>query len=210
MNNNSQWLLLCIAILVCSCSHFKRKSDLIANYEERETQIREAVNHFESIMPNTFKVKIRFKSSDEIDLEIYEKSDISLENELVFRKWNIDIDNYTEEPQTEYDKKYNGKTNSFNLAKQKLKWTNKTIRELYEKLESAGCIGISNWEPIEIEYGYNAFGVYSYKLFKEELSEEQIDHYNDGCLNIYYKNKVVLSYGGGAIGMQCFEDYYQN
>ncbi|NAS30419.1 hypothetical protein GTQ40_05515 [Flavobacteriaceae bacterium R38] len=195
------------SIFLLSCGHSKRKSDLIANYEKRSSEITTAKEYFEQIVPENFNVRIRFDSTDEIDLVVYERLNDSTDNELLFRKWNINIDNYVEEPQSDYDKKYHGKTNSFELTKTKLNWTNETIEKLYEKLENADCIGISNWEPIEIEYGYNGLGVYSYKIFKEKLNEELIKKYNDGCNNIFYKDNIVLSYGGGAIGMQCFEDY---
>jgi hypothetical protein len=198
-----------LTILFISCGNSKRKSDLIANYEKRSFEIKEVMNYFEGIVPENFNVQIRYESSDEINLEVYERLNDTMKNELLFRKWNIDIDDYIEESQSDYDKKYNGKTNSFELTKNKLNWTNETIEKLYEKLESANCIGISNWEPIEIEYGYNGLGVYSYKIFKEKLNEEQIEKYNDGCNNIFHKDNIVLSYGGGAIGMQCFEDYYR-
>ena len=196
-----------LSVLISSCGRSKRKSDLIANYEERKSEIAESMEHFNKIVPENFKVRIRFESSDEIDLVVYESPNDSAKNELLFRKWNIEIDNYEEEPQSDNDRKYNGKTNSFELAKSKLNWTNETISQLYQKLASADCIGISNWEPMEIEYGYNGLGVYSYKIFDKKLSEEQMEEYDNGCSNIYYKDNVVLSYGGGAIGMQCFEDY---
>ena len=190
-----------------SCGKSKRKSDLIANYEEHSSEITAVAKYFEQIVPQNFNVRIRYDSSDEIDLVVYERLNDTTDNELLFRKWNIDIDNYVEEPQSDYDRKYDGKTNSFELAKSKLNWTNETIEALYEKLDNADCIGISNWEPINIEYGYNGLGVYSYKLFKENLNTEQIEKYNDGCYNVFYKDNIVLSYGGGAIAMQCFEDY---
>ena len=203
----STLLIGILSIFLLSCGHSKRKSDLIANYEKHSSEIQKLTSYFNQIVPKNFKVQIRYESSDKINLEVYEKLNDTLDNELLFRKWNIDIDNYIEEPQTDYEKKYHGKTNSFGLTKTKLNWTNETIEKLYQKLEAVNCIGISNWKPIEIEYGYNGLGIYSYKIFKETLKEEEIEKYNDGCTNIYYKENVVLSYGGGAIGMQCFEDY---
>lgn len=196
-----------LSIITLSCGRSKNRSDLIANYEERKNEIIKSMDYFNRIVPKNFNVRIRYESSYEIDLVVYERLTDSTDNELLFRKWNIAIDDYQEEPLSDYDKKYNGKTNSFELVKTKLNWTNETIKNLYEKLESAKCIGISNWEPVEIEYGYNGLGVYSYKLFKEKLSDEQMEEYDNGCDNVYYKDNVVLSYGGGAIGMQCFEDY---
>jgi len=196
-----------ISVLLLSCDNSKNKSDLIENYEKNSAQIIGVKNYFEKIVPDNFKVKIRYESSDQIDLEVYEKLNDKSDNELLFRQWNIKISNYIEEPQSDYDKKYNGKTNSFEFVKNKLEWTDETLEKLYEKLDSADCIGISNWEPVEIEYGYNGLGVYSYKIFNKDQIDMIKEKYNDGCNNLYYKENVVLSYGGGAIGMQCFEDF---
>ena len=124
-----------LTILFVSCGNSKRKSDLIANYEEHSSEILKVADYFEQIVPENFKVRIRYESSDEIDLIVYEKLNDSTDNELLFRKWNIDIENYVEEPQSNYDKKYHGKTNSFELAKTKLNWTNKIIEELYDKFQ---------------------------------------------------------------------------
>ena len=198
-----------ISVLFLSCGKSKRKSDLIANYEKHSSEIMIVADYFVHIVPQNFEVSIRYKSSNKINLEVYERINDTSERELLFRKWNIDIENYLEEPQSDYEKKYHGKTNSFELTKSKLNWTNKTIAELYKKLKTADCIGISYGEPVKIEYGYNGLGVYSYKIFNEKSPEELIEKYNDGCANIYYKENIVLSYGGGAIGMQCFEDYQE-
>ncbi|MCB0485992.1 MAG: hypothetical protein KDC47_07340, partial [Flavobacteriaceae bacterium] len=56
-----------------SCESSKRKSDLIANYEKHSSEIMNVKNYFEQIVPKNFNVRIRYNSSDEIDLEIYER-----------------------------------------------------------------------------------------------------------------------------------------
>ena len=48
--------------------------------------------------------------------------------------------------------------------------------------------------------------MYFYKLFDQQLSESEIKHYNDGCQYLYHGSNIVLEYGGGAIGPQCFLD----
>jgi hypothetical protein len=212
INNQMKYKIIIIGfltVLIYSCNT-KRKSDLIANYEKNKSEIIEVKNYFNEIVPENFNVNIRFESADVINLEVYERPIDSLKSILLFRKWNIDFLDYKDEPDKGWDKKYHGQTNSLELVKNKLNWTSKTINELYQKLHSADCIGISNWEPTEIEYGYNGLGVYSYKIFDQNLDEKEIEKYNDGCNNIFYKDNVVLTYGGGAIGMQCFEGYQTN
>ena len=195
-----------LTLLILSCNS-KNKSDLIRNYENKSSEINEVKNYFDKTIPENFKVSIRYKSSNIIKLEIYEKLNDSSENELLFRDNNVNFSDYKEKPQKNSGKKYYGKTNSLELVKKKLNWNNENFKELYQKLESAECIGVSNWKPTEIEYGYNGAGVYSYQIFEKNLTEQEIEKYNDGCNNIFYKDNIVLSYTGGAFGMQCFENY---
>lgn len=52
-------------------------------------------------------------------------------------------------------------------------------------------------------------GIFSYVIFDQNLSENKIEDYNDGCTYIFYKDNVVLEYSGGAIGMQCFPEFHR-
>jgi len=45
---------------------------------------------------------------------------------------------------------------------------------------------------------------YSYLIFEQNPDKAKIDKYNNGCTYIYYKMNIVLEYGGGAVGPQCF------
>ena len=195
-----------LTLVILSCNS-KKKSDLIRNYENKSSEINVVKKYFDKIIPENFKVSIRYKSSNIVKLEIYEKLNDSSENELLFREYNVNFLDYVEKPEKKSGKKYYGKTNSLEVVKNKLNWTNQIFKELYEKLELAECVGISNWKPIEIEYGFNGAGVYSYKIFDKSLNKKEIEKYNDGCNNIFYKENIVLSYTGGAFGMQCFENY---
>lgn len=49
-------------------------------------------------------------------------------------------------------------------------------------------------------------GKYSYLIFDRPLSEAEKKDYDDKCEYIFYKENIVLEYGGGAIGTQCFPD----
>ena len=48
-------------------------------------------------------------------------------------------------------------------------------------------------------------GVYMYKVFDEPLDDKLTEKYNDGCTYIFHEENIVLEYGGGAVGPQCFE-----
>ena len=73
-------------------------------------------------------------------------------------------------------------------------------------LDKANCISVYNKDAIEIGYARSGMGKYSYLIFDKSLTEEEKDKYNNGCEYIFYKDNIVLEYGGGAIGSQCFPD----
>ena len=50
-------------------------------------------------------------------------------------------------------------------------------------------------------------GKYYYLVFDDNLSQNEIEEFNDGCTYIFYKNNIVLKYSGGTIGPQCFPDW---
>ncbi|SHM83571.1 hypothetical protein [Polaribacter sp. KT 15] len=99
-----------LTLLILSCNS-KNKSDLIRNYENKSSEINEVKNYFDKTIPENFKVSIRYKSSNIIKLEIYEKINDSSENELLFRDYNVNFLDYKEKPQKNSGKKYYGKTN---------------------------------------------------------------------------------------------------
>lgn len=197
--------ILLLSIFISSCG--KNKKDLIENYEENLSDIIKLKEYYSKIVPDNYLVRIRYDSSEEIDLFVYQPIPNSNERELLFQQWNLNIYNYKPKSRTEYDKKYNGKTNSFVVVKEKLNWTNETFIKLYEKLENVNCIGITNRNPTEIEFGYKGMGVYSYLIFDENLNKKQQKKYTDYCSQLFYKDNVVLLYGSGAIGSLCTPDF---
>lgn len=200
------YLYILIIIFLSSCGS-KSKTDLINNYEKHSTELNELKEYFNRIVPKDYLVRIRYDSSDEIDFFVYEPIPNSEKRELLFRKWNIDYDDYKAIPQTDYEKKYHGKTNSLELVKEKLNWTNNTFSELYKKLENVNCMGISNRKPTEIEYGFKGMGMFSYLVFEENLNSELQEKYSDDCSQMFYKDNVVLVYGSGAIGSFCIPEF---
>ena len=78
-------------------------------------------------------------------------------------------------------------------------------KTLKTKLKAANCISVASGEPITINFKSHGIGMYSYKIFDKPLTDSLINQYNDGCQYIFYKDNVVLEYGGGVFGQQCFE-----
>ena len=83
-------------------------------------------------------------------------------------------------------------------------WTRETLEKLKEKLDRADCIQIKNGEPTKIGYKRSGLGMYSFNIFDKPIPNDLIDQYNDSCTYILMNRKLVLEYGGGAIGSQCF------
>jgi hypothetical protein len=46
--------------------------------------------------------------------------------------------------------------------------------------------------------------MYFYELFGKPIPDSLKDTYNNGCTYIIYNPTVVLEYGGGVLGPQCF------
>jgi hypothetical protein len=187
----------------------KSKQGLTKNYEENKTEIIELKNYFRTIVPEGYLVRIRYESSNDIDLFVYEPMENSKKFELLFQQWNLDLDDYEPEPQTDYEKKYHGKTNSLEIVKEKLNWTGETFAELYNKLDNVNCMGISisARNPTKIEYGYKGMGVLSYLIFDENLNSELQEKYSDDCSQMFYKDNIVLNYGSGVTGSLCTPEF---
>ncbi|QRQ63852.1 hypothetical protein [Sphingobacterium multivorum] len=45
---------------------------------------------------------------------------------------------------------------------------------------------------------------YSFNVFDKPIADSLKTAYNDGCTYIMVNDRLVLEYGGGAIGSQCF------
>jgi hypothetical protein len=165
------------------------KKDLIANYQARKTQILEVKNFFTSIVPPHKHVEIEFTDDHTLGrLEV-----CSLDSTTgafiypIFLKWNL----------ATTSRKVDSVIGT-------LHWTMNTLQQLKQKLDSAHCISARNEEPCQIGFQRSGMGMYFYDLFTKPIPDSIKDKYNDGCTHIFYNPTVVLEYGGGAIGPQCF------
>jgi hypothetical protein len=187
-------------------------NDLIENYEERSNQIIEVKEYIKKITPENFGVYVEFESNRDVDMKVWEKSDTAKNGRIFwFQEWNINPYNYKQKERSEYDKKYGGKTNSLREVTGKLNWEDDEFKELKSKLDEANCISIDKSGDIyTIGFQRSVMGKYHYKIFENWSIIEVKEKFNDGCMFKYYKENVALEYGGGAIGMQCFEDFYKD
>ena len=103
-------VFLIISIFIASCG-MKTKQGLTKNYDENKTEILELKDYYNKIVPNDYLIRIRYNSSDNIDLFVYQPIENSEKRELLFQQWDLDIDDYEpENPRSDYDKKYHGIT----------------------------------------------------------------------------------------------------
>lgn len=174
------------------------KKELIDNYTAHEPEINRLQDHFKELIPTGLNVDFEidpphkyFDIPERISLKIFKTGDKeNSRDRIIFHS-----DSYNDVP------------DSLETGYKILGWNESTLTKIRQLLSDANCISISTGNELAtIGFSYSGLGKYAYKLFDQLLSEEQQQKYNDGCFYIYYKDNVVLEYGGGAIGRQCFEE----
>lgn len=198
--------ILIISMFFSSCG-MNSIEGMKNNIDEKSNEIADLKNYFNEIIPENYIVRIQYNSSNNVDLFVYEPTKDSTKREKLFGQWDVNLKNYKETTQTDYEKKYHGKTKSLELVKNKLNWTTETFIELYKKLEKANCIGICNRKPLEIEYGFSGMALLSFLVFDENLTAEQQEEYSDDCMSMFYRENIVLKYGSGATGSLCTPEF---
>ena len=180
--------------------------DLIENYEAKTDEIIAVKNYIKAITPEGLGVFVEFNSRSSIDMRVWKVSD-STENKVWFQQWDIDPYHYKNKPEM-VDLGYGEMAHSLKEVTEKLDWQAAEFRELKAKLDRANCISAEKLGDVyTIGFQRSAMGKYHYKLFENHSTAEIKEQFDDGCLFKYYKDQVVLEYMGGAVGMQCFEDF---
>jgi hypothetical protein len=167
------------------------KQDLINNYIQKQQNIYKLRDYYNKLIPANKIVDIEFKSNKELGrLFIQNLNDTSTNNNYkYFEDWDLDINS--------------PKVDSILHA---LNWSTKTLNEIKQRLDSANCISIKNGEPTNIGFQRSGMGMYYYNLFTKPLSDSLKERYNNNnCNYIQYDSTVVLEYGGGVYGPQCFQ-----
>ena len=168
---------------------FYTKQDLIDNYKNKQASLYELKDFYNKLVPDDKIVEIEFESNQKIARLAVTNLNSTSQNfsEKYFCEWDLNINSY-----------------KVDSILQGLSWTKSTLADIKSHLDKANCIGIINGEPTNIWFQRSGFGMYSYDLFSKPIADSLKSKYNDSCTYIFYNNKVVLEYGGGAIGPQCF------
>lgn len=156
-------------------------TELKETFEAKKTEIYEVRNYVNIMTPSNKLVHIEF--DDNNTLEIFHiKVDDKFES-----NWDVKI-----------------KSGKADTLLQKLGWTVETLKILKNKLDKANCIGVTSGEPSNISFQRSGMGMYSFNIFNKPIPDNLKASYNDSCMYIMVNDKLVLEYGGGAIGSQCF------
>jgi len=157
---------------------------LTENYELKTKEVLDLKTYVSSIVPINKSVDIEFDDNE--NLEIFHVTVDGVYNS----NWNIKVNS--------------GRTDTL---LQELGWTKETLAILKGKLDKANCISISSGDPFQVGFQRSGMGMYFYNLFTNPIADNLKTNYNDSCTYVLYNDKVVLEYGGGAIGPQCFPDF---
>jgi len=158
--------------------------DLIDNYNKKTTQIWEVKSYVNKIVPPNKSVDIEFDGNHKFFIFHV------VDNGNYDSNWNLKLSS----PKTD-------------TLLQELGWTKEKLKLLKEKLDNANCISVASGEPCEIGFQRSGMGKYFYILFDKPIADSMKNKYNDSCTYILYNDSVVLEYGGGAIGPQCFPTF---
>lgn len=169
------------------------KKELISNIDSNYVKISLLKTSYLKLVPKDFIVSIEFNPADKIALT----------------KESIDLKiKHISSNQSDLKQEWNLEYNSKKMAQmiKPLGWTFETLTSIKKLLSDANCVSIENDDITTIGFARSGMGKYFFKLFDSDLTSEQIKQYNDGCTYIFYKRNLVLEYGGGAVGSQCFPD----
>lgn len=169
------------------------KNEMISAIDSNLDNIHILKIEFLKLVPKNYIVSIEFNPAEKITMTS-ESIDLKIQD-TANKQWNL---------QQEWNLDYNSKKLSPMLKR--LGWTITTLEKIGKLLADAKCVSIENGDITTIGFARSGFGKYSFKLFDSDLTDEQIKIYNDGCTYIFYRKNIVLEYGGGAVGPQCFPD----
>jgi hypothetical protein len=164
-------------------------TDLKNNFEKNKTEIYALKKYFNEIVPKNRFVEIEFEDDNTLGRFGIRTLDVPGENSVrsMFLEWNLKIN-----------------TEKMGSIIKPLGWTRETLKALKAKLDKANCIQIESGEPAKIGFKRSGMGMYSFNVFDKAVPDSLKAIYNDSCTYILADDNLVLEYGGGAVGSQCF------
>ncbi len=164
-------------------------TELKENFEKNKTEIYELKRYFNEIVPKNRFVEIEFDNDNTLTRFGIKPLDKTAgdPNGPMFLEWDLQIN-----------------TERMDSIIKPMGWTRETLKALKERLDKANCIQIESGEPAKIGFQRSGMGMYSFTVFDNPIPDSLRKNYNDSCTYIMATDRLVLEYGGGAIGGQCF------
>ncbi|MBD3905833.1 hypothetical protein NAL32_14000 [Chryseobacterium sp. Ch-15] len=161
-------------------------SELKEEYFSKEIEIKELVSYYNKIKPKNYSIDIEFKDDETLDrLQITTNKDSTYN--VTYQGWDFRVADLQNDS-----------------LKNILNWEVDVVKELKVKLDKANCISVEDGEPIKIGFKRSGLGMYSFNIFQKTQTDR--GEYNNKCEYILVNRNLMLEYGGGAIGPQCFPD----
>ncbi|MBO6184299.1 MAG: hypothetical protein J6O88_06330 [Chryseobacterium sp.] len=161
-------------------------SELKEEYFSKEIEIKELVSYYNKIKPKNYSIDIEFKDDETLErLQITTNKDSTYN--VTYQGWDVRVADLQNDS-----------------LKNILNWEVDVVKELKVKLDKANCISVEDGEPIKIGFKRSGLGMYSFNIFQKTQTDR--GEYNNKCEYILVNRNLMLEYGGGAIGPQCFPD----
>lgn len=160
-------------------------SELKDEYYSKEKEISELIHYYNHIKPEGYLIDIEFKDDNTLArLQVISKDSLS-KSHVIYQEWDISTDVLQKDD-----------------LRSLLKWNVKEVAELKKRLDKANCISVEDGEPIKIGFKRSGLGMYSFNVFQDFQTDRS--EYNNKCEYILVNRNLMLEYGGGTIGPQCF------
>ena len=177
------------------------------NFLTRNKEIYELKNFYNSITPKDMNVQIEFISDTLIDLEIINIANPKYPIKLFFAQSNINPYNYKPETSSNDSSKYTATTESLEISKSQIGWTNETFKTIKKYLDKSNCISITNGEPANIGFKRSGFGIYFYNMYNNPIdSNLKTKYHDDSCKYRILNDTLILEYRNGVYGPNCIQD----
>lgn len=164
------------------------EQELVESFNDKRTEIASLRQYYNSIIPKSTWIEIEFENNNELARFGIASIDSSGTNfRRQFLDWHMKIN-----------------TPEMETLLSSIGWNMATLKTLKQKLDDANCIQIESGQPTRIGFKRSGMGIYSFNVFDSPMTDSVKSLYSSDCAYIIANDKLVLEYGGGAIGSQCF------
>lgn len=178
-------ILILVSYLVFEAPNRRCDASIMEKHYERNKERMECLYHYvyDEIKPG-YEFFIEFEKEKVSALHIKQDQSDSLE-----RHWNP----------SEFQ---------IDLSLHKVGLNKNKLKHIKEQLADMDCISLemihNPRESFKIGFRRIGFGKYSYHIYRNPLTPDEMKQLNEDCSLVPYSSRVVFEYGAGAIGDICF------